>query len=325
MRPTSCFPRPRDARERREPKLHGHRRPNGVLVTDSKGDVYVARLADLELVDGELSPSASGSGDVVGPAGAVDDRIATYDGVTGKLIQDGGKTIAGVLADAAASAAALYMPIGSGGSGDVVGPGSAVDDRIATFDGTTGKLIKDGGKTIATVLSDAATAAAAADAALFPIDNTELSDMAQATIKGRAAGAGTGDPQDLTASQVKAIVALEATFGVGLDGDGSAIATGAVGKFVRIPFAMTIESYTITADVSGSIVIDVWKAAGAIPTNGNSITASAPPTLSGAQYVHSTTLTGWTTSVAAGDVIGFEVDSASTVTKVTLHINGTRS
>lgn len=34
------------------------------------------------------------------------------------------------------------------GSGDVVGPASAVDDRIATFDGTTGKLIQDGGKTL---------------------------------------------------------------------------------------------------------------------------------------------------------------------------------
>lgn len=38
---------------------------------------------------------------------------------------------------------------GGGGSGDVVGPASSVDDRIATFDGTTGKLIQDGGKTIA--------------------------------------------------------------------------------------------------------------------------------------------------------------------------------
>ena len=37
---------------------------------------------------------SSGTGDVVGPASAVDDRIATFDGITGKLIQDGGKTIA---------------------------------------------------------------------------------------------------------------------------------------------------------------------------------------------------------------------------------------
>lgn len=40
---------------------------------------------------------------------------------------------------------------GGGGSGDVVGPASAVDLRIAVFDGTTGKLIKDGAKTIADI------------------------------------------------------------------------------------------------------------------------------------------------------------------------------
>lgn len=48
---------------------------------------------------------------------------------------------------------------GGGGSGDVVGPGSAVADRIAVFDGTTGKAIKDGGLTIANLYLDAVTAA----------------------------------------------------------------------------------------------------------------------------------------------------------------------
>lgn len=38
------------------------------------------------------------------------------------------------------------------------------------------------------------------------VSNAELADMVEATIKGRAAGAGTGAPVDLTAAQVKAIV-----------------------------------------------------------------------------------------------------------------------
>lgn len=38
-------------------------------------------------------------------------------------------------------------------SGDVVGPASAVDNRIAVFDGTTGKLLKDGGSTIADIVA----------------------------------------------------------------------------------------------------------------------------------------------------------------------------
>lgn len=43
------------------------------------------------------------------------------------------------------------------------------------------------------------------------ITNAKLANMAQATIKGRASGAGTGDPTDLTAAQVGAILG----FGVG--------------------------------------------------------------------------------------------------------------
>lgn len=38
------------------------------------------------------------------------------------------------------------------------------------------------------------------------VSNAQLADMAQSTIKGRAAGAGTGDPQDLTATQATAIL-----------------------------------------------------------------------------------------------------------------------
>lgn len=41
---------------------------------------------------------------------------------------------------------------GGAGSGDVVGPASAVASRIAIFDGTTGKLLADGGITVTTAL-----------------------------------------------------------------------------------------------------------------------------------------------------------------------------
>lgn len=39
------------------------------------------------------------------------------------------------------------------------------------------------------------------------VSNTKLADMSAATIKGRAVGAGPGDPQDLTSAQVVAVVA----------------------------------------------------------------------------------------------------------------------
>jgi hypothetical protein len=50
----------------------------------------------------------------------------------------------------------------------------------------------------------------------------------------------------------------------------------------------------------------------------DSITASALPTLSSVIKNTSSSLTGWTTSVAAGDIFKFNVDSCTTCTKVTL-------
>lgn len=89
---------------------------------------------------------------------------------------------------------------------------------------------------------------------------------------------------------------------------------------MRIDFACTITQWALMADQSGSIVLDIWKAplASFPPTAANVITASAKPTLSSANHNSSTTLTGWTTAIAAGDVLRFNVNSVATVTRVTL-------
>ena len=64
-----------------------------------------------------------GTGDVVGPSSAVDNRIAVFDGTTGKLIKDGGKLV-----------------------GDVVtGPASSVTGNLPAFGGTSGKTVVDSG------------------------------------------------------------------------------------------------------------------------------------------------------------------------------------
>lgn len=104
------------------------------------------------------------------------------------------------------------------------------------------------------------------------------------------------------------------------------VAVGTKG-YMRVPFACTITGWTIQADVSTTAVLDVWKiAAGtAEPTNSNSITASAKPTLTADDVVNSTTLTGWTTSVAAGDLIGWEVESNNNAKFLGLSINFDRT
>lgn len=64
------------------------------------------------------------------------------------LITDEGRFAVGL--SATTYEAAAIEGEGGAGSGDVVGPASAVNNRIVTFDGTTGKLIKDGGKVLPT-------------------------------------------------------------------------------------------------------------------------------------------------------------------------------
>jgi hypothetical protein len=104
-----------------------------------------------------------------------------------------------------------------------------------------------------------------------------------------------------------------------IDGGGATITTGVKGDLV-IDFACVIQSATLLADQSGSIVVNVWKDtyANYPPVVGDKITASAPPTISSATKSQDSTLTGWTTSIAAGDTLRFNVDSVTTIQRVTL-------
>jgi hypothetical protein len=105
-------------------------------------------------------------------------------------------------------------------------------------------------------------------------------------------------------------------------GDGVNTITTGVKGYVEVPFACTIIAARLLGDASGSIVIDIWKDiyANLPPTVADTITASAKPTLSSAQKSQDTTLTGWTTAIAAGDWLGFNVDSITTLKQVTLSL-----
>lgn len=111
------------------------------------------------------------------------------------------------------------------------------------------------------------------------------------------------------------------SIGITIDGGGSAITTGIKG-FVEIPYACVIERVTMLADQSGSAVVDLWKTnyANYPPTVLGTITASAKPTITTDVKSQSSTLTGWTTNLTAGDILAFNVDSASTITRLTLQL-----
>lgn len=108
-------------------------------------------------------------------------------------------------------------------------------------------------------------------------------------------------------------------------GDGvTAMATGSKG-YIEVPFACAIRAARLVADVSGSVVVDAKKATySGLPTTA-SICASAKATLSSAQKSQDSTLTGWTTTIAAGDWLEFNVDSVATIRRVTLSLTVRRT
>lgn len=87
--------------------------------------------------------------DIMGGAGMTNPMTTAEDIIVGG--------VAGAPARLGVGANGTFLGVAAGvvgwatpsGSGDVVGPASAVADRIAVYDGTTGKLIKDGGVTVA--------------------------------------------------------------------------------------------------------------------------------------------------------------------------------
>ncbi len=104
-----------------------------------------------------------------------------------------------------------------------------------------------------------------------------------------------------------------------IDGGGSTITAGIAGD-LQVPFNCTIQSVTLLADQSGSIVVDIWKDtyANFPPTVADTITASAKPTISTTTKDTDATLTGWTKTVTAGDVLRFNVDSITTIERCTV-------
>jgi hypothetical protein len=135
-----------------------------------------------------------------------------------------------------------------------------------------------------------------------------------------------GTLRDLSCRTVSCteVVGLTRNLTVIIDGGGSAITTGIKGD-LEVPFDCTINRVTMLADQSGSIVVDIWKDTytNYPPVVGDSITASDKPTITTATKSQDTTLTGWTTSVTANDILRFNVDSVTTITRLSLTLQVT--
>lgn len=105
------------------------------------------------------------------------------------------------------------------------------------------------------------------------------------------------------------------TPGTHFAGVGGAL-SGTVTACETVYFSGSIQEVVLISDVSGSAVVDVQTVALASytgPGSASSITAADIPTLSSSTKFTDTTLTGWTTTLAANTVVCFVLSSPTTV------------
>jgi hypothetical protein len=94
------------------------------------------------------------------------------------------------------------------------------------------------------------------------------------------------------------------------DGGGSALTAKTFG-FLEVPFNCTLNRVTLLADQSGSVVADIYKTTYALfdagashPVAADSISTGGV-TISSATKAQNLSLSGWTTSFNAGDILAF--------------------
>jgi hypothetical protein len=132
---------------------------------------------------------------------------------------------------------------------------------------------------------------------------------------GGGGGGGGGDVSNLKSG----------SFGVTIDGNGGVITVGQKG-YITVPYNGIITDWKILGDRAGTCTIDITKSTFANFPTQTSITGSAPITVSpAAQKASSSILTGWTSSISAGDIYGFTLNAATGFTRLNLIINTIKS
>lgn len=156
--------------------------------------------------------------------------------------------------------------------------------------------------------------------------NATINTVTGWTVNGGLTVTGNTSVQSFSATTYYGLPVQYGSFGIVVDGSGSVITTGNKG-YLTLPYSGTITSWRMMADTTGNTSVDVWKTnfAGFPPTSGDSITGGNYPNLISQQINDSSSLSGWTTTFSSGDIIAFNVLSASTVTRINLTINLTKT
>lgn len=101
-------------------------------------------------------------------------------------------------------------------------------------------------------------------------------------------------------------------------GDGTNVLSTGIQGALRVDFKARITGVFLQEidAVTGSVELDILKAQGGTSPSFTSIVASAPPEITTSRFSADSTLTGWTTEIARGDYLRFDVTSVTAFTRL---------
>lgn len=205
-----------------------------------------------------------------------------------------------------------------GVDGSVGAPGYTFASETTTgvYRSATGTVSLAGGGVQG--LSSSSTAVTA----ILPLTVSSTSTFTGAmTINGTTTTFGAG-----AAAGFQAGLASSATFGININNGANVITSGNKGQIGPIPYPMTIISWTVVAEQSGSIVIDVLRANAGVPSSSIVGGGGNKPTLSSAQYASASPSSWTSTSLVANDILDFSVSGTpSTIQQCTVSLKCTRT
>ena len=271
---------------------------------------------------GATGAGATGATGAIGPAGPT--GATGPAGATGDAGAVGQTGATGSVGPAGATG-----PIGATGSTGPAGPTGATGTQGATGDigptGATGPI----GATGAT--------GAGATGATGPLGPTGPAGATGATGSGATGATGSVGPTGPAGAtgatgSIGTGTGLVVDIEFVIDGGGSVLTTGVKG-YVEVDFGCTVNQVTLLADQSGSVEVDIWKCtyANFAPPTHPAVTDTITnyptntPVISGAEKYQDGTLSNWITTISAGDILGYNVVSATTITRVTVSLKVTRS
>jgi len=198
----------------------------------------------------------TGVGKVTGIAASIDNSIMLFDGTTGELTKQSSATISAA-GDITANkfigdGSQLTNLPGGAGSGDVVGPASSIDFRVPTFDGVTGRLLRQSPVSISNTGVMLGVTSFSVDDII--LDNNTLTATVDKVLSFFSSGAGGFDFTTGTAGLVMDDLIIKGnTLTNKNDGQDVVIANNLGGKFqvhndTKLTKSLTVDGFTTIND-----------------------------------------------------------------------------